>query len=137
MSNKIIRYGRPKKYTKSIPVCVLHYTSECLEKNKFPTIEGLAVNLGVVSSTVYAWEKEYIDFSETVEALRDRQKLLLMENGLNGKYNVSFAMFLLKSMHGYNDKAPLYEATQNNFMNISPEVMADALKLMRENDSQS
>jgi hypothetical protein len=43
-------------------------------------------------------------------------------------------MFLLKSMHGYNDKTPLYEATQNNYMNISPEVMADALKLMRENE---
>ena len=127
-------YGRPKKYTTKIPTCVMHYTKSCVEKNKFPTIEGLAVDLGVVSSTVYAWEKEYADFSETVEALRDRQKLLLMENGLNGRYNTSFAMFLLKSMHGYNDKTPLYEATQNNYMNISPEGMADALKLMKEND---
>jgi hypothetical protein len=65
MNSKIVKYGRPKKYTEKIPKCVMHYTNSCLDKNKFPTIEGLAVSLGVVSSTAYAWEKEYESFSET------------------------------------------------------------------------
>lgn len=135
--NSLVRIGRPTKYSSRLPKCVNTYIKDCLKNDDFPTIEGLAMNLGVVSKTIYTWEKEHEDFLHTTQALRDTQRDLLIKNSLNGKYSTSFAIFLLKSMHGFSDSKPLYEAVQNNYMNISPEVMADALKLMHENDRKS
>ena len=139
MGNKTlsIRIGRPTKYSTKIPTRALNYTNSCLKKGIFPSIEGLAINLGVVTRTIYGWEKEYEDFLHTTELLKDIQRDLLIKNGLNGKYSTSFAMFLLKALHGFSDAKPLFEATQNNYMNISPELLAKVLKVMRENDSKS
>ena len=133
MSNKAltIKFGRPTKYSIKIPARALSYTNSCLKKGIFPSIEGLAINLGVVTRTIYGWEKEYEDFLHTTELLKDIQRDLLIKNGLNGKYSTSFAL------HGFSDAKPLFEATQNNYMNISPELLAKALKVMRENDSKS
>lgn len=134
--NSLIKIGCPTKYSSKLLRCVTNYTNSCLKNDIFPTIEGLAISLGVVSKTIYTWEDEYEEFLHTTEALRDTQRDLLIKNGLNGKYSTSFAIFLLKAIHGFSDSKPILEATQNNYMNISPEVMADALKLMRENDKQ-
>lgn len=134
MDNKAlaIKMGRPSRYANNIPSCVMNYTKRCLREGIFPTIEGLAINLGTGTRTLYDWEKEYTDFSHTLELLRDTQRDLLIKNGLTGKYSTSFAIFLLKAIHGYTDSKALFEATQNNYMDISPDVLADALKLMGE-----
>jgi hypothetical protein len=134
MSNKLAIWGRPTKYTKSMPRHVAEYTKKSLEVDKLPTIEGLAVELGIGTRTLYDWETEYSDFSQTMDALRDTQRRLLIENGLNGTYSAQFAMFLLRSIHGMVDRKPDVQATQNNYSNISPEVLADALALMEKNN---
>jgi hypothetical protein len=43
-------------------------------------------------------------------------------------------MFLLKANHGMTEKEPLVNATQNSYMNISPDLLADALKLMKQEE---
>lgn len=129
--------GRPTKYTTSTIASVRKYTSNCAEQGIFPTIEGLSAILGVGTRTLYDWEAEYPDFSQTLGQLRDTQKELLITKGLTGSYNTRFAMFLLKANHGMTEKDPLVEATQNNYMNISPDLLADALKLMQEQGDES
>lgn len=126
--------GRPSKYSAKIPKCLTNYTKECLRKSIFPTIEGFAVFLGVGTRTIYDWELEHSDFSQTMDMLRDAQKQLLITNGLTGTYNTRFAMFLLKANHGMSEKDPLISATQNSYMNISPDVLADALELMESRE---
>ena len=130
------KLGRPTKYSSRLPQCVTHYTQSCLKDDDFPTIEDLAISLGVGSRTIYDWEKLYPDFSQTLELLRDAQRGMLIKNGLNGKYNTSFAAFLLKAMHGFSDSKPIFEATQNNYMDVSPEVLADALKIIAGQDDE-
>ncbi len=130
----ILKKGRPTKYSTKILTLVMRYTNMCIKKVEFPTIEQLASNLGVGTRTLYDWEKEYPDFSQTLEYLRDSQRHLLITNSLNNKYNSRFATFLLKASHGFSDAKPVFEATQNNYLNISPEVMADALKLMEQHE---
>lgn len=132
--NSLVKIGRPSKYTSGISKRVVHYTNLCLKKGNFPSIEGLAVNLGVGTRTLYDWESLYSDFSQTMGILRDTQRDLLIKNGLSGKYSTSFSIFLLRSIHGFSDNKPQFEATQNNYMNISPELMVDALKIMKEED---
>lgn len=133
MSNKLTR-GRPTKYLKSTAGCVTGYTKECLKNNIFPTIEGLALKLGVSVRTLYGWEAEYPEFLQTMDEIRSTQKDLLITNGLRGVYNTRFAIFLLKANHNMSEKEALIQADQNNFMNISPEVLATALKMMEEDE---
>lgn len=135
MSNKSGR-GRPSHYTIQFPIHVTEYTQKCLSNNNFPTIEGLAQYLGISTRTVYDWEKAHDGFLQTTELLRDTQKQLLITNGLTGGYNSRFAMFLLKANHGMAEKEPIVDATQNNYMGISPDILADALRLMNSQDGQ-
>ncbi len=128
--------GRPTKYTAKTSKRVRDYITMCLEKEKFPTIEGLAAYLRVGVRTINDWQTKYDDFSPTIEILKDTQRELLINNGLTGEYNTRFAMFLLKANHGMTEKDPVVSATQNSFMNISPELLADALELMKHRDGQ-
>lgn len=133
--NSLVKIGRPSKYSPRLKSCVTNYTNLCLKNNNFPTIEGLARSLGISTRTIYGWENEFPEFLHTMEALRDTQRDLLIRNGLSGKYSTSFSIFLLKAIHGFSDFKPIFQATQQNtYMDISPEVMADALKLMHAND---
>lgn len=128
--------GRPTRYIIKFPSSVTQYTDNCLKNGTFPTIEGLAQYLDVGTRTIYDWEQLHKDFSQTIDTLRGTQKHLLITNGLTGNYNGRFAMFLLKANHGMTEKETLVDATQNNYMNISPDLLADALKLMQCQDGQ-
>jgi hypothetical protein len=128
--------GRPSKYSSKTLFRAKNYINNCLENDIFPTIEGLSVYLKVGTRTLYDWEVEYPEFSHTLDKLRDIQKDLLITNGLKGGYNTRFAMFLLKANHGMSEKEPLINATQNSYMNISPEVLADAMKIIENEESQ-
>lgn len=133
-----IKRGRPTKYTKETPKRVMHYTKKCLENDEFPTIEHLASYLGVGTRILYEWEKEYSDFLQTMDILRDAQRHLLISGGLTNKYNARFASFLLKASHGMTDAKPLVNATQNNIFNgVSPELLAEAIEIMRERDKEN
>lgn len=134
MKDKIIslKRGRPTKYTKETPRRVIAYIKMCQEKNEFLTIEGLASELGVGTRSLYGWEKEHTDFLRTMDMLRDAQRDQLIRGGITNKYNARFAAFLLKANHGMQDKQPPINATQNNYLSISPELMADAIKLTKE-----
>jgi hypothetical protein len=126
--------GRPSKYNSKTPDHVISYIDDSLKDGIFPTIEGLAISLGVGTRTLYDWEGEYPDFSQTLNKLRDIQKQLLITNGITGAYNTRFSIFLLKASHGMTEKEPLITSTQNNNMNISPDLLAEALKLMQGED---
>lgn len=69
-------------------------------KVKLPTIEGLALELGIATSTVYEWEKNHDTFSEVISVLRQKQANKLINSGLSGDYNPVIAKVLL-SKHGY------------------------------------
>jgi len=129
-----LKRGRPSKYSPQIAIDAKKYINNCLENSVFPTIEGLSLYLGVGTRTLYDWELEHADFPQTLDKLRDIQKELLITNGLTGGYNTRFSMFLLKANHGMSEKDALINATQNSYMNISPEVLADALNLIKNED---
>ncbi len=132
--NDEMRRGRPTRYTVKLPASVTEYTNNCLKNSTFPTIEGLGQYVGISTRTIYDWEKLHVEFLQTIDTLRDTQKQLLITNGLTGGYNSRFAMFLLKANHGMTEKEPIVDATQNNYMGISPDLLADALRLMNSQD---
>jgi len=72
-------------------------------KVKVPSIEGLAVYLGIHKDTIYEWEKIHQEFSDVISELRAKQAECLISGGLSGRYNSTIAKLLL-TKHGYSDK---------------------------------
>lgn len=64
-----------------------------------------------------------------------KQEEYLLTRPFTEKANVLMSMFLLKAKHHYQDEPK--QLTQNNNFNISPDILADAIKLMRANSDKS
>lgn len=116
--------GRPTKYTKNILKRAKQYIKDSedeqiqlvkqsnsekgyeMYENKLkvnlPTIEGLAIDLGISRETVYQWEKEYKEFSDIIGELKAKQAKMLIQSGLSGDYNPTIAKVLL-TKHGYKE----------------------------------
>lgn len=91
--------------------------------------------MNVGTRTIYEWIDIYDDFSQTIEMLRDLQRQMLVSKGLKGEYNSRFSIFLLKANHQFRENELLINSSQNNnYLNISPELLADALRIMREEE---
>ena len=95
--------GRPSKYNENVLFLIEEYLNTCgKEQMELPTIEGLAIYLGVNTDTIVEWGKKHKKFSATVKKLVERQKNQLMNDGLYGgkEVNQAMAIFLLKVNHG-------------------------------------
>lgn len=68
-----------------------------------PSVAGLALYLGVARSTLYEWEEINKEFSDTLGSLKAVQEVLLLNNGLTGKFTAPITKLAL-SNHGYSDK---------------------------------
>lgn len=115
--------GRPPIYSEEILIKAKEYLLSCVDeekqivkqssekyemfdnklKVKIPTKGGLAVHLGVSRETLYAWAKEYPQFSDIMEQMGAIQEERLINNGLSGDYNPTISKVLL-TKHGYIDK---------------------------------
>lgn len=82
-------------------------------KVKLPSIEGLALYLGIHRDTVYAWEREHPAFSDIIGDLRAKQAESLINNGLSGAYNPTIAKVLL-AKHGYKDAQDIDQNTKHS-----------------------
>ena len=107
--------GRPTKLTQELVDKAQEYLDErsMFTDLMIPTIEGLAMRLGISRETIYDWESIEIAepereslrqaFSDILGVLRNNQAEKLLQNGLNGKYNSTIAKLIL-SKHGYIEK---------------------------------
>lgn len=117
--------GRPTEYTEELLSNAREYLEKAedeeeqqviglsakgteLFKNKLrvnlPSIEGLALHIGISRETIYQWEKdpEKPEFSDIIGRLRAKQAKALIDKGLSGDYNPTIAKVLL-TKHGYRD----------------------------------
>ena len=134
MENKLQKHpgGRPTKYKPEIIYPKIEeYISQCgREQTTLPTIEGLALYLGVNPDTLFEWDKRYPEFSETLKRILALQKKQLIDDGLYGgkEVNATMAIFLLKVNHGMREE-PQFQINQQfnssemkvNFINYEPE----------------
>ena len=116
--------GRPTKYSPSILAKTRKYIEECgnefydyLKSDgaqsssweqkvrvKLPTMEGLALYLGVRRSTIYEWKKNHPTFSDSLEDLVEKQKEMLIAGGLAGYYTPLITKLILSSNHGMSER---------------------------------
>jgi len=114
--------GRPSEYTDDILIKAKEYIDSCTDeideyhktrgdksdgyerliRVKLPTIEGLAVHLGIGRTTLYEWKEKFPQFACIIEELQAIQADRLINNGMSGDYNPTIAKVLL-SKHGYRE----------------------------------
>jgi hypothetical protein len=129
-----------ESHTQLIPSQLIEKAQEYLlsvqtNPKLLPTISGLALHLHINRQYLYEKAQEIPELSDIMEEVKLRQEEYALTRGISNQANPVFAMFLLKSKHDYRDNPQ--QLTQNNYMNISPDVLADAMKLMKENKNPS
>jgi hypothetical protein len=101
---------------------------------KLPTIEGLALFLGVDRSTIYEWESKHKEFSYTLDKIRAEQQQRLIDSGLSGDYNPVIAKLILSSNHNMREKSDTDVTTGGNPVNF---VLSDVIANKNGIDTQA
>ncbi len=126
--------GRPSEYKgKDTINAVNKYLKSCKDeligvgkiKVKLPSIEGLALFLKVSRDTLYEWEKNYQEFSDILEKVKQSQAERLLNNGLSGDYNSTISKLIL-TKHGYVDKQEITGKDGKDLISPEAKEKADA-----------
>lgn len=70
----------------------------------FPTLAGFACMIGVHRETLLNWSAAHPEFFDAYKMAKEHQERILVENGLMGRYEKTFAIFTAKNVIGWRDK---------------------------------
>ena len=100
-----MKTGRPPifKDSKELDKKIEEYKKQCDEKQSPFTIIGLACFIGIAKDTIIEYGKKD-GFSDSYKKALAFAERSLVDNGLNGSYNPTLTIFLLKNNHNYKDK---------------------------------
>ena len=73
--------------------------------NEYPTFEGFAATLGVLTNTLRNWCKQSPRFESAYARAKELQKAKLVSNAVAGLYNANFSKFVATNDHGMSDKS--------------------------------
>lgn len=105
--------GAPVKYHSEIPKQLTDffdrelYTTDIYGNrvpSKLPTIERFCVDIDIVTSTFYEWNKKYPELSSAFKKAKHYQKDQLMQMALMGIYKEGFAKFVAINITDMKDK---------------------------------
>ena len=120
--------GRPTKYTPQVIEEINKYLEEAIPQNmKIPTIEGIALRLGITRDTLYEWAKVHKEFSDTLEIMRQKQKEALIETGIFGgkEINATIIALLLKVNHDMIEKTAVDVTSQGKELKTQIVIVED------------
>ena len=97
--------ARPTKWNKEIEEKAIAYINDyAMYGDMIPSIEGMAIHLGVHRDTLYDWAKQKDKgFSDILKLTIQNQERTLINNGLNNTFNSAITKLVL-GKHGYHDK---------------------------------
>jgi hypothetical protein len=96
------KVGRPSKYTSGVIEEVNKYLEFAIPENQeIPTVEGIALKLGISKQALYRWAKKHKEFRNALRKIKLKQKESLIKIGVFGgkEINASIVALLLKVNH--------------------------------------
>ena len=96
--------ARPTKWNKELEEKARAYISDfAMHGDMIPSIEGMAIHLGLHRDTLYDWAKQKDKgFSDILRLTIQNQERTLLNNGLNNTFNSAITKLVL-GKHGYHD----------------------------------
>lgn len=91
----------------------------CSENNLRPTVELMALSIGVSRTALWKWEQEGSTRGEIIRGAKQVLAALMEQWGVSGKINPATMCFLLKNHHGYSDTYQI-EPVQTNKLDSLP-----------------
>jgi hypothetical protein len=101
---------------------------ENLKPDTLPTLSGLCLAIAIDHRNINDFRMQSPKLDKLCAYIENLQEEYLINNGLHNRVNPGFAQFLLKTKHNYKENPT--QLTQNNYTNISPDVLAEALTIM-------
>lgn len=104
--------GRPTKYDEKYCDELVEFFDRRPNTNsdgeitacEFPTFERFAYNIGVHRETILNWVDKHPSFFDAYKKAKDLQKDILIQNGLMGGYDRTFAIFTAKNVTDMRDR---------------------------------
>ena len=97
---------------------------------ELPTLAGFCLVAGVHPTNLHDYTIKYPEVDQLIGLISLMQEQYCLTRGIRNQVNPIFSMFLLKSKHAFLDSPP--QLNQTNNFNVSPELIADAITLMKE-----
>lgn len=115
------KMGRPTTCTPEVKAEALWYAQGGWELvgDAFPSMVGLACELGVTEPRLYEWAGIHDDFSEIMAMVRAGQQRTLLTGGAKGKLNPVITKLVL-GKHGYHDKVDSAMSNPDGSMRQQP-----------------
>lgn len=129
------RGGRPTKYDPkycdeiieffnrepSVPLVVdgevmMHKGKPIMVACRLPTFEMFALSIGVHRETLRNWCDQHPEFFAAYKKAQDYQKEILIQNGLSGGYEKTFAIFTAKNVTDMTDKQEIDHTSSDGTM---------------------
>lgn len=119
------------------------WTSYERRPNSMPKFHDFAKSIRVNEDTVVEWANKkdesgnqvYPEFSASYKRAKELQKWFLIENGLNGLYNATFAIFTAKNVTDMRDQTLIDHTTKGDKMPTP--ILANALQPNNGNSQDS
>ena len=94
--------------------------------HRLPTVREWCKKVGIHHDTFYEWVDKYDEFSDAFTRAKELQKWFIIENGLNGLYNPSFAIFTAINVTDMKDKKST-EVTGENGSEIKIKIVDEKI----------
>lgn len=79
------------------------YFTFCAEHERKPTVEAMALSLGITRQALFVWENKDDERGAIVRQAKALLNALLIDWGIEGRVNPVTMIFLSKNNHGYRD----------------------------------
>lgn len=110
------KIGRPLSYA-SVEIfdsLILDFVKYCDEKKMVPTRPGLALWLGLDSTTLGKWKNDSTNpFSSSIKNAEELFHSFLLQKTTEGKINTILYFFLAKNWYGMSDKTEIVHKSQS------------------------
>ena len=87
------------------------------ESTEIPMLIDFAQMIGVDYDTLLEWRDKYPEFSGAYKKAKMFQEKIIVTNGIKGRYDKTFAIFMLKCNHDWKEKTEV-EHSGNIQINI-------------------
>ena len=103
--------------------------------NDFPNFAKFATMIGVHRETLLNWSDAHPEFFDAYKKCKSLQENFITVNGMSGRINTAFGIFVAKNVLGWSDKQEIKKEVKSTLLtaNVNEVELSDRIKQVQEN----